>query len=81
MEHAIDELIGENELQKSVQHLAFRPDIENEFREADIMLMTSGWEGWPLTLLEAKSQGLPIVAYDLPYLETMQPETGVLTAD
>jgi len=43
------------------------------------MLMTSYNEGFPMTLLEAKANALPIVAYDLPYLETMQPQTGVLT--
>lgn len=81
LEQAIDDLIRQNGLQKSVQRLAFRPDIENEFQEADIMLMPSGWEGWPLTVLEAKAHALPIAAYDLPYVETMNQNTGVLTAE
>ena len=40
--------------------------IENEFLESSIYLMTSRHEGLPMVLLEAKACGLPIVSYNCP---------------
>ncbi|WP_372714574.1 glycosyltransferase, partial [Ilyobacter sp.] len=39
-------------------------DVKNKLRENNIFLMTSFYEGFANTLVEARSQGLPIVAYD-----------------
>jgi glycosyltransferase involved in cell wall biosynthesis len=41
------------------------PDIRNAYREADILLMTSAWEGTPNVVLEAMACGLPVVATDV----------------
>lgn len=35
------------------------------YRQSDVFLSTSRWEGMPLALLEAMSEGLPIVASDV----------------
>jgi len=72
-------LIQKMKLQDFVLCLGFCDNMQPLYEEADVMLMTSDYEGFPMTLLEAKANALPIVAYDLPYLETMQPQTGVLT--
>lgn len=37
-------------------------DVRRVFRRSDLLLSTSLWEGMPLALLEAMSEGLPIVA-------------------
>src|SRR5699024_1910471 len=41
---------------------------------------TSAIEGYPLTLVEAQSLGLPLAMYELPWLATLQNNHGVLTA-
>lgn len=52
--------------QRSLSHLVTMagavPDVRPHFREADVLVSTSTWEGMPLALLEALSEGVPIVA-------------------
>nr|WP_306266384.1 glycosyltransferase [Pararhizobium sp. IMCC3301] len=40
-------------------------DVRKVFRQADMLVSTSVWEGMPLALLEAMSEGLPVVASDV----------------
>ncbi|EOS96437.1 glycosyltransferase [Erwinia tracheiphila] len=41
-------------------------NINDYYRDSDMALMTSRYEGLPLVLLEAKSWSLPVIAYDCP---------------
>lgn len=41
-------------------------NIQDYYRDSDMALMTSRYEGLPLVLLEAKAWSLPVVAYDCP---------------
>ena len=36
------------------------------YKECDILLMTSRYEGLPMVLLEAKSWSMPVIAFDCP---------------
>ncbi|WP_241575463.1 glycosyltransferase, partial [Rosenbergiella nectarea] len=38
--------------------------IENYYKDAALLVMTSRYEGLPMVLIEAKSFGLPVIAFD-----------------
>jgi len=56
-----------------------RRDTGQFYREADVFLLPSKWEGIALTLYEAMAMELPVVASDVGgQRELVTPETGVL---
>lgn len=57
-------LIHELAITDSVTLLPSAKNIEVEYAQASIFAMTSRYEGLPLVLIEAKSFGLPAVAFD-----------------
>lgn len=50
----------------SVDFVGRVSNIEDYYRDSDVLLMTSRYEGMPLALLEAKSWSLPVIAWDCP---------------
>lgn len=48
-----------------VRFLGRRVDIDSVLAEAQVFVLTSRWEGLPLTILEAMRAGLPVVASDV----------------
>lgn len=49
-------------LTEKVKFLGSRPDVTAFLAKAHIFVLTSNWEGFPLTILEAMRAGLPVVA-------------------
>jgi glycosyltransferase involved in cell wall biosynthesis len=62
----LSELIAANGLQDSAHLMGHSSQLFDEMRRASIFVMPSRFEGFPMTLLEAMSCGLPPVAYDFP---------------
>lgn len=55
--------INEYGLSNSVYLKSPTNQIENEYRQASMLVMSSRYEGLPMVLLEAQSMGVPIVAF------------------
>ena len=52
-------------LDNDVCFLGFRKDIKSTIKQADVLVLTSVYEGLPLTPMEAFSVGTPVVATDI----------------
>ena len=57
---------------KNVEYVGYHQDTEEIFRQADVFLCTSEYEGFSLTMAEAQAHGIPCVTYDMPYLPILQ---------
>nr|MBR4281209.1 glycosyltransferase [Clostridia bacterium] len=55
-----------------VELVGFQADAGEYFRQADVFLCTSAYEGFSLTMAEAMTHGVPVVTYEMPYLTVLQ---------
>jgi len=53
-------------LKDKVNFLGNQKDMETVYRNHDVLLMTSIYEGLPMVIGEANAYGLPVIAYDCP---------------
>lgn len=52
-------------LEKRVKFWGWQDNLEKFYKQADVLLLTSNYEGWGLTVIEAASFGLPIIMTDV----------------
>lgn len=78
----VEHLIEALELSGLVRLLGFRNDVQHIMGCCDVFLFPSRFEGLPVSVLEAQSAGLPVVASRLPELDeaVQDGETGYLHA-
>jgi glycosyltransferase involved in cell wall biosynthesis len=65
-------------LSYSVKLPGFSTNVWEWYSRASVFLSTSAIEGFPCTFMEAAAAGVPIVGYDLPYLETVKGNNGFI---
>jgi len=56
------QIVRENGIEDKVQFLGRRNDVPKILSQADIYVLTSFWEGFPRSILEAMRASLPVVA-------------------
>lgn len=61
----IEDKVAELQLQKQVHFLGFRRDIDRIYSNSNIALLASHSESFPLALLEAANQKLPLISTDV----------------
>jgi glycosyltransferase involved in cell wall biosynthesis len=59
------QLANELAVDDIVQFLGGRSDVPELMAQADLLLMTSLWEGLPITLIEAIHAGIPVISTDV----------------
>lgn len=69
--------IKNNKLEKIIKLEGFKKDVIPYYLKSDLMLITSQYEGAPLTLIESKIMGLPLVIYNLANLDTIRKAKGM----
>ena len=63
LQSKFEQMINERNLEASIQLCSPIKDIQNAYLSSSMCLLTSRYEGLPMTLLEAQACGLPLVAY------------------
>lgn len=58
----LEELVRTKGLREQIVFLGERHDVPKILKASDIFVLTSRWEGMPLTIIEAMLAGLPVVA-------------------
>lgn len=76
-------LVQNLELKDTIEFVPNTPNVKSYYENAAFLAMTSRFEGLPMTLIEAQSFGLPIIAYDCLTgpAEVITKETGFLIED
>ena len=75
----ISEMVAaDSKLSASVKLLGFSTNVWEWYSRASVFLSTSAIEGFPCTFMEAGAAGVPIVGYDLPYVETVGGNGGFI---
>ena len=66
------------QIQDSVKFLGLRTDVPNILKTADVVVMSSHWEGLSLSNIEGMSAGKPFIASDVNGLREVTKDYGLL---
>ncbi|MDO8260007.1 MAG: glycosyltransferase family 4 protein, partial [Candidatus Magasanikbacteria bacterium] len=50
---------------EQIKFIGWQNDLEEYYKNADVFLLTSNYEGWGMVIIEAASYGLPIIMTDV----------------
>lgn len=80
-ETAIKEKVKELGLQNAVRFLGLQNDVYPILNQADVFVLSSSYEGMPMTIIEAMGTGLPIVSTNVGGISSMVEDRkeGILT--
>lgn len=71
MEQKLRALIKEKHLQGKVRITGYIHEVKENLLKGSVFVMTSRWEGFPMTITEALEMGLPVIAYDIPAIRPL----------
>ncbi len=60
----LEELILKNKINEQIILTGYRSDVDKLMQESDIFILPSRFEGLPMVLIEAMSQGMTCISYD-----------------
>ncbi len=66
-------------LEKHVEICDFTLNVAEYYQNAQVFLVTSSGEAFSMTIAESKGYGVPLVTYDMPYLEILKQGGGYIS--
>lgn len=74
-------LINRNHLEDVIEICDYAPNIDKIYQNADIVLLTSESESFCNVILESKIWGVPLVLYEMPWLELLEDKKGYISVE
>lgn len=74
----LEKLVQELNLQNRVIFLGVRMDVPSLMKTSDIIIVSSHWEGMPLSVIEGMAVGKPVVASNVPGISQLINGVGIL---
>jgi glycosyltransferase involved in cell wall biosynthesis len=78
---ALDALVASAPVPDRIDLLGFVDDVVGEYQRAEVLLMTSRYEGFGFPVLEAMACGTPVVAFANSSITEVVGEAGILVED
>lgn len=66
-------------LEENIEYCGYCTEIDQIFEGAIIHLVTSDYEAFPMGIFEGKLYGVPLVTYNMPYLELLKNKKGYIS--
>lgn len=76
----LEQEICERGLGEHVFFYGYETDVRRIYENARIHLVTSAYEAFPMGIYESRICGIPLVMYNLPYLELLKENKGYLAS-
>ena len=74
----LKKLVSDQNVEDNIKFLGVRSDVANVLKAADVVVMSSHWEGLSLSNIEGMSVGKPFVASDVDGLHEITKDAGIL---
>lgn len=71
LQHKLQKQIESLGLGAMVTLTGYVHNVNELLREGSIFVMTSRWEGFPMSITEALEVGLPVISYDIPAMQPL----------
>ena len=68
-------------LKKNIIFIPYIKNVGTLYKKASVLLVTSSFESFPMTIVEGKLHGLPLVTYNLPAIELLHDGKGYLSVE
>lgn len=81
LEEAIKNQITLRGLDKNIILAGYQEKVEEYYQRASVFISTSQYEGAPMTFYEALAHELPIVTYDMPWLDVIRDGRGICSVE
>jgi len=62
LQESVKALVTQLKMEERIKFLGNRPDVDSLLSDAQVFVLSSFWEGLPLSILEAMRAGLPVIA-------------------
>lgn len=76
--YILKHMIVENGLENNIEYCGYISDVNEIYQDAKVHLVTSAYESFPMNVYESRIFGVPLVTYDMPYLEMLRDGKGYI---